>query len=54
VEMTRNILVNLRNSSYNLVGSSEERLKYMWHDFITTNFKEILREPVDLIYLAQD
>jgi hypothetical protein len=54
VGMTRNILVNLRISSYNLVGSSEERLKYMWYDFITTKFKEILRETLDLIYLAQD
>jgi hypothetical protein len=52
--MTRSIFVNLRNSSCNLVGSSEERLTRIWYDFVTTKFEEILRELVDLIYLAQD
>lgn len=42
------ILVELGNSSCNLVGSSGDRLTCKWYDFIKTKFKEILRERKDL------
>ena len=51
--MTRNILVKLRNTNCNLVGSSEERITCIWYDFIKTKYKETLHKCVDLISLAQ-